>query len=151
MQGFTQEPKKSINIKNLGRNPPSQTPQGTPDPAKFFMLGPLFPSEYRKKAYTKHFERGVLGPQSSLCWISSRAFFAPDLRWSKKNPRPARRSSPSGPKGLGDTPSDTLKSPEETDKSVVFYKIGNGRNTVSRVLFRRRELTEPHSILGQTR
>ena len=27
----------------------------------------------------------------------------------------------------------------------------NGRNTVSRVLFRRRELTEPHRVLGQTR
>ena len=30
-------------------------------------------------------------------------------------------------------------------------KIGNGRNTVSRVLFRRRELTEPHWVPGQTR
>ena len=29
--------------------------------------------------------------------------------------------------------------------------LGNGRNTVSRVLFRRRELTEPHWVLGQTR
>ena len=29
--------------------------------------------------------------------------------------------------------------------------VGNGRNTVSRVLFRRRELTEPHWVLGQTR
>ena len=28
--------------------------------------------------------------------------------------------------------------------------LGNGRNTVSRVLFRRRELTEPHWVLGQT-
>ena len=30
-------------------------------------------------------------------------------------------------------------------------KLGNGRNTVSRALFRRRELTEPHWVLGQTR
>ena len=29
--------------------------------------------------------------------------------------------------------------------------VGNGRNTVSRVLFRRRELTEPHWVMGQTR
>ena len=29
--------------------------------------------------------------------------------------------------------------------------LGNGRNTVSRVLFRRRELTEPHWVLRQTR
>ena len=29
--------------------------------------------------------------------------------------------------------------------------LGNGRNTVSRVLFRRREITEPHWVLGQTR
>ena len=29
--------------------------------------------------------------------------------------------------------------------------LGNGRNTVSRVLFRRRELTEPHWVLQQTR
>ena len=31
------------------------------------------------------------------------------------------------------------------------WKVGNGRNTVSRVLFRRRELTEPHWVSGQTR
>ena len=31
------------------------------------------------------------------------------------------------------------------------FILGNGRNTVSRVLFRRRELTEPHWVLGQTR
>ena len=30
-------------------------------------------------------------------------------------------------------------------------QIGNGRNTVSRVLFRRKELTEPHWVLRQTR
>ena len=29
--------------------------------------------------------------------------------------------------------------------------VGNGQNTVSRVLFRRRELTDPHWVLGQTR
>ena len=29
--------------------------------------------------------------------------------------------------------------------------LGNGRSTVSRVLFQRRELTEPHWVLGQTR
>ena len=40
---------------------------------------------------------------------------------------------------------------------VVFFSPffagpnGNRRNTVSRVLFRRRELTEPHWVLGQTR
>ena len=33
----------------------------------------------------------------------------------------------------------------------VRHRIGNGRNTVSRVLFRRRELTEPQWVLGQTR
>ena len=44
------------------------------------MLGPLFPSEYRKKAYIKNFEGGGLrGPKHSLCWISSRAFFAPEI------------------------------------------------------------------------
>ena len=36
--------------------------------------------------------------------------------------------------------------------SALFHTfLGNGRNTVSRVLFRRRELTEPHWVLGQTR
>ena len=58
-----QEPKKGINIKNLGRNPPSQTPppKGTPDPANSLCLGPLFPLKYRKKACIKNFERGGLG------------------------------------------------------------------------------------------
>ena len=32
----------------------------------------------------------------------------------------------------------------------ISAQLGNGRNTVSRVLFRRRELTEPHWVLGQT-
>ena len=36
-------------------------------------------------------------------------------------------------------------------KAPVGVLIGNGRNAVSRVLFRRRELTEPHLVLGQTR
>ena len=69
-----QEPKKGINIENLGRKPPSQTPpppKGTLDPRKSLCLGPLFPS------------------------------------------------------------------------------IGIGRNTVSRVLFRRRELTEFCGKLGE--
>ena len=39
--------------------------------------------------------------------------------------------------------------------TLSFYdfhsSIGNGRNTVSTVLFRERELTEPHWVLGQTR
>ena len=34
---------------------------------------------------------------------------------------------------------------------LLPLQLGNGRNTVSRVLFRRRELTEPHWVLGQTR
>ena len=34
---------------------------------------------------------------------------------------------------------------------VLGWILGNGRNTVSRVLFRRRELTEPHWVLRQTR
>ena len=33
----------------------------------------------------------------------------------------------------------------------VCHILGNGRNTVSRKLFRRRELTEPHWVSGQTR
>ena len=33
----------------------------------------------------------------------------------------------------------------------VYAKLGNGRSTVWRVLFRRRALTEPHCVLGQTR
>ena len=36
-------------------------------------------------------------------------------------------------------------------KSPNNTKVGNGWNTVSRVLFRRRELTEPHWVLRQTR
>ena len=46
----------------------------------------------------------------------------------------------------------------KTPRTPNFSKIcpddcfsGNRRNTVSRVLFRRRELTEPHWVLGQTR
>ena len=72
--------KRGISIKNLGRNPPSQThPPRTPDPANSLCLGPLFPSKYRKEAYIKNFERGgSWGPQNSLCWISSRAFSAPE-------------------------------------------------------------------------
>ena len=35
------------------------------------------------------------------------------------------------------------------ERSWISPLIGNGRNTVSRVLFRRRELTEPHWVLGQ--
>ena len=41
------------------------------------------------------------------------------------------------------------KRPTKNDQEMM--KIGNGRNTVSRVLFRRRKLTEPHWVLGQTR
>ena len=69
--------KRAINIKNLGRNPPPRPPPPRgPWPRKFFMLGPLFLSEYRKKAYIKNFDGGgSWGPQNSLCWISSRAFF----------------------------------------------------------------------------
>ena len=33
----------------------------------------------------------------------------------------------------------------------ISMRIGNGRNTVSRVLFQRKELTEPHWVLRQTR
>ena len=39
----------------------------------------------------------------------------------------------------------------EIDHAQNLACLGNGRNTVSRVLFRRRELTEPHWVLGQTR
>ena len=39
----------------------------------------------------------------------------------------------------------------EMPHKVSRSPVGNGRNTVSRVLFRRRELTEPHWVLGQTR
>ena len=64
--------KKGMNIKNLGRTPPSQPPpQRTPNPANSLFLEPLFPSKYRKKAYIKNFEGGL---GNSLCWISSCAF-----------------------------------------------------------------------------
>ena len=57
-----QEAKKSIDIKNLGRNPPPRPAlQKDPWPRKFFMLGPLFPSEYRKKSLHKEFWGGGLG------------------------------------------------------------------------------------------
>ena len=36
-------------------------------------------------------------------------------------------------------------------RGVVFMNLGNGRKTVSRALFQRRELTEPHWVSGQTR
>ena len=42
------------------------------------------------------------------------------------------------------------KSQEVWQDVVKYRKLGNGRNTVSRVLMRRRELTEPHWVLGQT-
>ena len=34
---------------------------------------------------------------------------------------------------------------------ILFWGVSYGRHTVSRVLFRRRELTEPHWVWGQTR
>ena len=43
------------------------------------------------------------------------------------------------------------KTLEITGKWTAPLNLGNGRSTVSRVLFRRRELTEPHWVLGQTR
>ena len=58
------EPKKGINIKNLGRNPPLPDPPPPRDPLpppNSLCLGPLFPSKYRKKAYIKNFEGGDLG------------------------------------------------------------------------------------------
>ena len=60
--------KKGINIKNLGRKPPllDPPPQGTPDPANSLCLGPLFPSQYRKKVYIKNFGGGVLGGRKIL-------------------------------------------------------------------------------------
>ena len=40
---------------------------------------------------------------------------------------------------------------KKSKRSLRGSLLGNGRNTVSRVLFRRRGLTEPHWVLGQTR
>ena len=37
----------------------------------------------------------------------------------------------------------------KTVKVLIFEVIGNGRNTVSRVLFRKRELTEFYGKLGE--
>ena len=70
--GACQELKKGIHIKNLGRNPPPRPPsQGTPDPRNSLCLGPLFPSKYSKRPTSRISRGGILGPQSSLCWISS--------------------------------------------------------------------------------
>ena len=54
--------KKGHKHKEFGQKPPlPDPPQGTPEPAHSLCLGPLFPFKYRKKAYIKNFERGVLG------------------------------------------------------------------------------------------
>ena len=50
-----QEPKKSINIKNLGRTPPSQTPRNGPLTPQFFMLGASFPFRIQEKGPHKEF------------------------------------------------------------------------------------------------
>ena len=51
-------------------------------------------------------------------------------------------------RGKGQKSGKSSESPranrENPEKNRKGPKIGNGRNTVSRVLFRRRELTEPH-------
>ena len=76
-----QEPKKSVKIKNLGRTPPSQrSPPKAPDPANSLRLGPLFPSEHRKKAYIKNFEGGGLGGRKILyAGILRMPFFEHDI------------------------------------------------------------------------
>ena len=44
------------------------TRKGTPDPTNSLCLGPLFPSNYRKKVYIKNFEGGgSWGPQNYSC------------------------------------------------------------------------------------
>ena len=77
-----QEPKKGINIKNLGRTPPPprRPPPGTPDQPNSLCLEPLFPSRYRKKAYIKNFERGGLGgPKILYAELLRVRFFALDM------------------------------------------------------------------------
>ena len=52
-----------------------------------------------------------------------------------------------GAKGLHGQLSCTADTSEESQRDKLNGTnrfLGNGRNTVSRVLFRRRELTEPH-------
>ena len=41
-------------------------------------------------------------------------------------------------------PAEISETTEMTEMTKTLAILGNGRNTVSRVLFRRRELTEPH-------
>ena len=56
---LVQEPKKEHKHKEFGQKSPlpDPPPQGTPDPTNSLCWGP---SEYRKKAYTKNFEGGIL-------------------------------------------------------------------------------------------
>ena len=61
-------------IKNLGRNPPSQTPppQGTPDPRKFFMFGEQRATERISRA------GGLGGPKILYAEFLRVPFFAPE-------------------------------------------------------------------------
>ena len=106
--------KKGINIKNLGRNPPSQTPppQGTADPPNSLCLVPLFPSKYRKKkAYMKNFEGGGLGGPKIL--------YAEFLRVLFSHLTILVPSVPSG-MGLGQAEADFLASTQDNSLRLTI-------------------------------
>ena len=71
-------------------------------------------------------------------------------RTNRENPRTIPEQIRKIPKKSGKDKKDK-KGQKRTKKDKKGQKIGNGRNTVSRVQFQRRELTEPHWVLGQTR
>ena len=81
VSALLQEPKKGINVKNLGRNPPSQTPpiKRPPDPANSLFWG-LFFFKIQERGLHKECRGGVLGaPKFFMLNSFACFFFVPDF------------------------------------------------------------------------
>ena len=108
---------------------PDPPPPRDPWPAKFFMFGASFPFKRKEKGPHKEFRPGgVLGARNSLCGISSRAFFAPDInQQTRVYPYPLTGSVRPNPKmGVPDPENPGLRPWSETMVSERARPWGRG-------------------------